>query len=122
MNWMARDVEFTGEFGDWWGELTAEEPASVRAYGKLLEEYGVALKHPYCSGVETSRHNRMRELRVQPAGRPYRVLYAFDPKRTAILLIGGDKAGNDRWYDTFVPAAGKIYSRHLEQLRDEGES
>jgi hypothetical protein len=70
---------------------------------KLLEEYGVALKHPYCSGVETSKHDHMRELRVQHAGRPYRVLYAFDPRRTAILLIGGDKTGNERWYETFVP-------------------
>jgi hypothetical protein len=86
MNWMACDVEFTDEFGDWWDRLTAEEQASVRAYVKLLAEYGVALKHPYCSGVETSKYDRMRELRVQHAGRLYRVLYAFDPRRTAILL------------------------------------
>ena len=64
----------------------------------------------------------MRELRVQHAGRPYRVLYAFDPRRTAILLIGGDKTGNDRWYDTFVPMADKIYRRHLAQLHKEGEA
>ncbi|MGA3023186.1 MAG: type II toxin-antitoxin system RelE/ParE family toxin [Bryobacteraceae bacterium] len=119
---MACDVEFTDEFGDWWGHLTAEEQASVRAYVKLLEEYGVALRYPYCSRVETSRHDHMRELRVQHAGRPYRVLYAFDPRRTAILLIGGDKTGSDRWYDTFVPLADRIYSRYLEQLRKEGES
>jgi hypothetical protein len=64
----------------------------------------------------------MRELRVQHAGRPYRVLYAFDPRRAAILLIGGDKTGNDRWYEFFVPMADQIYSRHLEQLREEGET
>ncbi len=122
MNWMACDVEFTDEFGDWWDHLTAEGQASVRAYVKLLEEYGVALKHPYCSGVATSKHDHMRELRVQHAGRPYRILYAFDPRRTAILLIGGDKTGNDRWYDTFVPMADKIYSRHIEQLHLEGEA
>jgi hypothetical protein len=50
----------------------------------------------------------MRELRVQHGGRPYRVLYAFDPRRTAILLIGGEKTGDDRWYDSFVPVADKI--------------
>ena len=109
MSWMARDVEFTDEFGDWWDQLNAEEQATVRAY-------------VYCSSVETSRHDHMRELRVQHGGRPYRVLYAFDPRRTAILLIGGDKTGDDRWYDTFVPIADKIYDRHLEQLRKEGES
>jgi hypothetical protein len=118
---MACDVEFTDEFGNWWDHLTEEEQASVRAYVKLLEEYGVALKHPYCSAVATSKHDQMRELRVQHARRPYRILYAFDPRRTAVLLIGGEKTGQDRWYDTFVPLADKIYSRYLEQLQQEGE-
>jgi hypothetical protein len=122
MNWMACDVEFTDEFGEWWGDLSSEEQASVRAYVKVLEDYGVGLKHPYCSSVETSRHHHIRELRVQHGGRPYRVLYAFDPRRTAVLLIGGEKTGDDRWYDTFVPIADRIYDRHLEQLRKEGES
>jgi len=118
---VAYEVEFTDEFGDWWNQLSAEEQSSVRAYVKLLADYGVALKHPYCSGIEKSRHDHMRELRVQHAGRPYRVLYAFDPRRTALLLIGGDKTGNDRWYETFVPLADQIYDRHLQQLREEGE-
>src|ERR1051325_7100662 len=101
-----------------WGSPTSsEEQASVRAYVKLLEEYGVAVKHPYCSGVETSRHDHMREC----VGRPYRVLYSFDPRRTAMLLIAGDKTGNDRWYGTFVPMADRIYSGHLEQLHKERE-
>jgi hypothetical protein len=85
MNWMACEIEFTDEFGNWWADLTAEEQESVRAYVKLLEDYGVSLKYPYCSGIEMSKHPHMRELRVQHAGRPYRVLYAFDPHRTAIL-------------------------------------
>ena len=61
----------------------------------------------------------MRELRIQHGGRPYRVLYAFDPTRTAILLIGGDKTGNERWYQTFVPIADRIFEGHLETLRRE---
>ena len=65
----------------------------------------VTLKYPYCSGVEMSKHAHMRELRVQHSGRPYRVLYAFDPRRTVMLLIGGDKTGHDRWYEVFVPIA-----------------
>jgi hypothetical protein len=120
MNWMACEVEFTDEFKDWWDRLTAEEQESVRAYVKLLEDFGVALKHPYSSGVATSKHSHMRELRVQHAGRPYRVLYAFDPRRTALLLIGGDKTGNQRWYEVFVPIADQIYDRHIEQIESEG--
>ena len=59
----------------------------------------------------------MRELRIQHKGRPYRVLYAFDPRRVAILLIGGDKTGNNRWYDQFVPIADKLYAEHIATLK-----
>jgi hypothetical protein len=121
MNWMACEVEFTDEFGSWWDGLTIAEQESVRAYVRLLAEFGVALKHPYCSGITGSKHSHMRELRVQHQGRPYRVLYAFDPRRAALLLIGGDKTGNDRWYEVFVPIADRIYDTHLAQLRAEGE-
>ena len=62
----------------------------------------------------------MKELVVQQAGRPYRVLYAFDPRRCAILRIGGDKTGDDRWYETFVPLTDRIYDRHLAAREKEG--
>ena len=62
----------------------------------------------------------MRELRTQHEGRPYRTLYAFDPRRAAILLNGGDKTGNDRWYETHIPMADKLYDAHLEELKKEG--
>jgi hypothetical protein len=63
----------------------------------------------------------MRELRIQHRGRPYRILYAFDPRRSAILLIGGDKTGNDRWYDENVPRADRLFDEHLESLERDGE-
>ena len=63
----------------------------------------------------------MRELRVQHRGRPYRILYAFDPRRSAILLIGGDKTGDDRWYDVHVPVADTLYDEHIETLKKEGQ-
>jgi hypothetical protein len=77
------------------------------------------MRMPHSSGVETSRHAHMRELRIQHEGRPYRVLYAFDQRRTAMLLIGGDKSGNDRWYEEFVPQADAIYDQHLREISDE---
>ena len=61
----------------------------------------------------------MKELRIQHSGRPYRVLVAFDPRLCAILLIGGDKTGNDRWYEEFVPVADALYDQHLEILKKE---
>ncbi|MCC7241795.1 MAG: type II toxin-antitoxin system RelE/ParE family toxin [Acidobacteria bacterium] len=70
--------------------------------------------------VRRSRHPHMRELRVQHKGRPYRVLYAFNPRRSAILLLGGDKTGSDRWYELHVPVAGRLYDEHVKQLKREG--
>ncbi len=62
----------------------------------------------------------MRELRTQSGGRPLRTLYAFNPLRTAILLLGGDKSGDDRWYERAVPLADRLYDEHLEELEKEG--
>jgi len=63
----------------------------------------------------------MRELRTQAQGRPLRVLYAFDPRRTAILLVGGDKTGNKRWYKVNIPIADRLYDEHLEELSKESK-
>ena len=83
-------------------------------------ERGPNLPHPYSSDIIGSRHGVMRELRAQAAGRPLRVLYAFDPRRNAILLIGGDKKGNDRFYEEYIPLADNLYDDHLAELRREG--
>ncbi len=81
--------------------------------------WGPNLAHPMSSGVNGSRHAHMRELRLQVQGRPFRVLYAFNPKRAAILLLGGDKTGNDGWYDVNVPIADRLYDEHLKELKEE---
>ena len=86
---------------------------------RLLMDDGPALRRPHSGHVQGSKHPNMKELIIQHAGRPYRVLYAFDPRRSVILLIGGDKTGEDRWYETFVPLADKIYDEHLETIRRE---
>lgn len=118
---MTWEVEFTDEFGEWWDDLTEKEQESVDACVQVLEKYGPNLPFPYSSGIEASRHGHMRELRVQHQGDPYRVLYAFDSRRAAILLIGGNKTGNDRWYDENIPIADKLYDQHLETLKKEGK-
>jgi hypothetical protein len=114
------NVEYTDELGAWWTTLSDAEQESIDTSVRLLEEKGASLGYPHTSGIEGSKHQHMRELRVQHEGRPYRVLYAFDPRRCAILLIGGDKTGNNRWYETYVPVADRLYDVHLETLRKEG--
>jgi hypothetical protein len=86
----------------------------------LLETRDVRLGFPHSSGIKGSRHNHMRELRIQSGGKPIRVFYAFDPLRMAILLIGGDKTGDGRFYEIFVPIADALYDAHLEELSREG--
>ena len=117
---MAWEVEYTDEFGAWWRDLLEEQQDAVAARVELLMGHGHNLPFPYFSDVRGSRHGRMRELRVQQAGRPIRVFYIFDPRRTSILLIGGDKTGNDRFYREYVPIADELYDEYLEELRREG--
>jgi hypothetical protein len=117
---VAWEVEGTDEFAGWFEGLTDEEQVSVGQVVELLVEHGPSLPFPYSSGIATSRPRHMRELRIQHAGRPYRVLYAFDLRRAAILLLGGDKTGNDRWYDEHVPIADRLYDEYLRELEREG--
>ncbi|HET7321249.1 MAG TPA: type II toxin-antitoxin system RelE/ParE family toxin [Longimicrobiaceae bacterium] len=117
---MAWEIEGTGEFDAWFSVLSEAEREDVIAVVDLLEMHGPQLGYPHSSAIAQSRHSRMRELRIQHAGRPYRVLYAFDPRRTAILLLGGDKTGDDRWYDRVVPIADQLYDEYLDDLRKEG--
>ena len=117
MKW---EVEYTDEFEGWWNHLNDAEQDSVQATVMLLGEDGPHLGFPHTSDIKGARHGNLRELRVQHAGKPYRVLYAFDPRRCAILLIGGAKAGQGRWYLENVPLAERLYDEHLETLEKEG--
>ncbi len=117
---MMWDMEFTNEFRAWWDTLTAAQQEDVAAAVQLLQEYGPTLRFPHTSGIMGSRHAHLRELRVQSGGRPLRIFYAFDPRRTAVLLIGGDKTGDDRFYDTYIPMADRLYDSYMDELRREG--
>jgi len=115
------EVEVTDELNAWWETLDEDEQESVATIVQLLQAKGPSLSFPHSSDVRGSRHGRMRELRIHHSGKPYRVLYAFDPRRVAILLLGGTKAGDDRWYEKYIPEADALYDSHLEELRSEGE-
>lgn len=114
------EVEYTDEFGIWWDSLSEAEQIDISASVGLLENLGPTLKFPHSSGINGSTVTHMRELRIQHAGQPYRVLYAFDPRRAAILLIGGSKTSDNRWYVKFVPIADRLYKEHVATLKKEG--
>jgi hypothetical protein len=117
---MVWEVEYTNEFGDWWGTLTEKEQNDSVAVIDLLVEKGTSLPFPYSSGIAGSRYTQMRELRVQSGGKPLRIFYAFDPRRIAILLLGGDKTGDDRFYEKYIPIADRLYDVYLKELKEEG--
>lgn len=115
---VAWDVEFADEFGEWWSSLRASEQESIAHGVRLLEEIGPSLGRPYVDTVYGSRFSNMKELRVQHEGRPYRVFFAFDLRRMAYLLIGGDKTGDDRFYERMIPKADEIYAQHLREIEE----
>lgn len=114
---MPYEIGVSGDFKVWYEDTLSEaEQLSVERVVEMLAEAGPMLGFPYSSGIQGSRFSHMRELRIQHEGRPYRVLYAFDPLRMALLLIGGDKTGDGRWYEKAIPRADVIYSEHLKEL------
>lgn len=108
------EVLATDDFRDWYQSLDDSSADDVDVAVELLEQRGVTLGFPWSSAIQGS-DMPLRELRIQSRGRPLRVLYAFDPKRQAVLLLGGDKTGDDRFYARLVPLAERIWKEYLDE-------
>jgi hypothetical protein len=115
-------VNLTEEVEDWLLELAKNDPDSanqVAAAIDLLEAEGPALGRPLVDSVKGSDYRNMKELRPGSAGTSeIRILFAFDPRREAILLVAGDKSGNWKgWYETSILAADQKFAEHLRELK-----
>jgi hypothetical protein len=116
---MAWEVEGTDEFADWYRALTTAQQRAVEDAVERLITYGPALERPLVDTIATSRHANMKELRPRPGN--LRIVFAFDPRRTAILLLGGDKTGRwQAWYEVAIPRADTLFDQYLEELKREG--
>lgn len=114
------EVEVTDEFLEWWRSLDADQQEALTERIDLLAERGPDLGRPVVDRIESSRHHNMKELRAARGG-ALRALFVFDPRRTAILLLGGDKTGAwNAWYEAAIPAADDLYDAYLDEIRDEG--
>ncbi|CAN5818215.1 type II toxin-antitoxin system RelE/ParE family toxin [soil metagenome] len=111
-------VNTSAEFDRWWEECGETLQDAIAAYVGLLEEVGPNLGRPYADTLRGSTITNLKELRVQHQGQPYRILFAFDSKREALLLLGGNKASDRRWYRQAIPRAEAIFARHLAELED----
>jgi hypothetical protein len=116
---MAWTVEGTDEFQAWFSRITSAECISIAAKIELLDQQGPSLGRPHADTLKGAKFANLKELIIQHAGDPYRVIFAFDPRRTSIRLLGGRKA-DSKWYKTAIPEAERIYERYLEEIKDEG--
>jgi hypothetical protein len=108
------DVVHTDEFGQWWDALSEDEQEDVARVVELLRGAGVLLKFPHSSALEGTKHP-LRELRPRQGASPLRVVYAFDPHRDAVLLLGGDKGSDARFYERIIPRAERIWREYLAE-------
>jgi hypothetical protein len=109
----------------WIDSLDDEEYDNVIAALEQLEEHGPVTRRPFVDTLEGSAHPNMKELRPRATkgGAHIRVIFAFDIKSRAILLVAGDKAGNwTKWYATNIPIADRLFSAHQEKLMKEADA
>ena len=118
MEW---DVLFDEEFAEWLGSLDEGLQDEILAHVALLREFGPNLGRPRADTVKGSKYPNMKELRIQYQGDPWRLLFAFDPNRAAVLLVGGNKRGEKRWYEKHIRVADKRFKRHLKNLEEGDE-
>jgi hypothetical protein len=115
------EVEVTDQFRDWYEDLSEADQDPIRAAVEVLAQRGPSLGRPLVGEVAGSKIHNLKELR--PSGSSIRILFVFDPRRAAILLVGADKAeqGWNAWYDkTGKPQAEALYDEYLSELRTEG--
>lgn len=111
--------EFEGEFA----ALAEDVQTEILALARLLQEFGPQLGRPRADTLKGSRHANMKELRFEATGGAWRVAFAFDTKREAILLVAGDKSGGSekRFYRELIRKADMRFDAHLARLRKEGK-
>lgn len=114
------NIEITDEYWEWFGSLNESLQDAIRNDIATRERMGPSLGRPYVDLVKGSRHQNMKELRTMHGRRHVRSFFAFDPRRSAILLIGGDKTGDQRFYDRMLPRADRLYDEYLAEIRKEG--
>jgi hypothetical protein len=108
------DVVATDEFRDWYRALRDDDARAVTRAVDRLEMMGVSLPFPYASAIIGSRV-ALRELRAQSVGHPLRVIYVFDARRAAVLLLGGDKTGDARFYERMIPLAEGVWDTYRRE-------
>ena len=112
-------IDRTALISEWLPGLDEDAKEAIFKSLLILREIGPTLGRPHVDSIKESQHENMKELRIQNKQRLFRILFAFDPERKALLLVGGDKRGDKRFYQKMIPLADSLYDKHLEKLRGE---
>ncbi len=115
-------VEVTSAFERWWNTLDEAAREALAHDIDVLALIGPGLGRPLIGGVRGSRFPNLKELRTRCGRQVLRVFLAFDPHRSAVLLVGGDKRGDRRFYERMVPIADRLYQEHLDRIAGEDSS
>lgn len=112
-------VATSDEFDEWFAELNEDAQVEIIAKVELLKVLGPALGRPHADTLNGSKHANMKELRASTAEQVLRVAFAFDPERSAILLVAGDKSGvsQKRFYKRLIAKADELFDAHLARLK-----
>jgi hypothetical protein len=119
MNW---DVQFCTAFDTDFENLPEAVQDELLAHARLLEEFGPQLGRPRIDTLNGSKHANMKELRFKADNGVWRVAFAFDPNRKAILLVCGDKSGGSEklFYKRLIKKADERFDDHLSRLPKQG--
>ena len=118
---MSWNILQSDSFSDWFNELSDSTKKDILRAVSILEEKGPLLGRPFVDTLKGSNLTNLKELRVQSLGNPFRIIFVFDPKRNAILLVGSNKKGVSRFYEKMISEAEEIYKEYLEVLNEEKE-
>jgi hypothetical protein len=110
-------IDGTEEIAEMIKKLDEDAKEAILKSLLILQEIGPSLGRPYVDTINESKHKNMKELRIQNRQRLFRILFAFDPDRKAILLIGGDKRGDKRFYQKMIPIADALFDKHMKKWR-----
>lgn len=111
------EIERTDQLAEWINALDEDAREAILKNLIILKEIGPQLGRPYVDTIKQSRHKNMKELRTQNKMRLFRIFFTFDLERRAILLIGGDKRGDKRFYEKMIPIADDLYDEHIKSRR-----
>lgn len=110
-------IQRTDVIAEWIKSLDEDARAAILKNLIILKEIGPNLGRPYVDTIKQSRHKNMKELRIQNKLRVFRIFFIFDFDRDAILLIGGDKRGDKRFYETMIPLADDLFDKYIKSKR-----